>query len=84
MTGEGRFSLDMVKVFLYFLLNKTVITEMTEGIVGTLFIIVYMLLLRPNLMRLPTMWYVRPAKPQISLRIRAVYSEPFASRLNII
>ena len=23
-------------------------------------------------MRLPTMWYVQPAKPQISLRIRAV------------
>ena len=23
-------------------------------------------------MRFPTMWYVRPAKPQISLRIRAV------------
>ena len=23
-------------------------------------------------MRVPTMWYVRPAKPQISLRIRAV------------
>ena len=27
-------------------------------------------------MRLPTMWYVRPAKPQISLRICAVWSEP--------
>ena len=27
-------------------------------------------------MRFPTMWYVRPAKPQISLRIRAVWSEP--------
>ena len=27
-------------------------------------------------MRFPTMWYVRPAKPQISLRIRAVSSEP--------
>ena len=26
-------------------------------------------------MRFPTMWYVRPAKPQISLRIRAVLSE---------
>ena len=26
--------------------------------------------------RFPTMWYVRPAKPQISLRIRAVWSEP--------
>ena len=25
-------------------------------------------------MRFPTMWYVRPAKPQISLRIRAVWS----------
>ena len=23
-------------------------------------------------MRFPTMWYVRPAKPQINLRIRAV------------
>ena len=28
-------------------------------------------------MRFPTMWYVRQAKPQISLRIRAVWSEPF-------
>ena len=27
-------------------------------------------------MRFPTMWYVRQAKPQISLRIRAVSSEP--------
>ena len=27
-------------------------------------------------MRFSTMWYVRPAKPQISLRIRAVWSEP--------
>ena len=27
-------------------------------------------------MRFPTMWYVRPTKPQISLRIRAVWSEP--------
>ena len=27
-------------------------------------------------MRFPTLWYVRPAKPQISLRIRAVWSEP--------
>ena len=27
-------------------------------------------------MRFPTMWYVRPAKPQISLRRRAVWSEP--------
>ena len=27
-------------------------------------------------MRFPTIWYVRPAKPQISLRIRAVWSEP--------
>ena len=27
-------------------------------------------------MRFPTMWYVRSAKPQISLRIRAVWSEP--------
>ena len=27
-------------------------------------------------MRFPTMWNVRPAKPQISLRIRAVWSEP--------
>ena len=27
-------------------------------------------------MRFPTMWYVRPAKPKISLRIRAVRSEP--------
>ena len=27
-------------------------------------------------MRFPTMWYVRPAKPQISLRIRVFWSEP--------
>ena len=27
-------------------------------------------------MRFPTIWYVQPAKPQISLRIRAVWSEP--------
>ena len=27
-------------------------------------------------MRFPTMWYVRPTKPQISLRILAVWSEP--------
>ena len=27
-------------------------------------------------MRFPTMWYVRPAKAQISLRIRADCSEP--------
>ena len=27
-------------------------------------------------MRYPTMWYVRPAQPQISLCIRAVCSEP--------
>ena len=26
-------------------------------------------------MKFPSMWYVRPAKPQISLRIRAVWSE---------
>ena len=26
--------------------------------------------------RFPTMWYVRPAKPRTSLRIRAVWSEP--------
>ena len=28
-------------------------------------------------MRYPSMWYVRPAKSQISLRICAVWSEPF-------
>ena len=27
-------------------------------------------------MRFTTMWCVRPAKPQMSLRIRAVWSEP--------
>ena len=27
-------------------------------------------------MRFPTMWHVRPSKPQISLRISAVWSEP--------
>ena len=34
-------------------------------------------------MRFPTMWYVRPTKPQISLRKRAVLSA-FASPLNIL
>ena len=29
-----------------------------------------------HVMRFPTMWYVRPDKAQISLRIRAVWSEP--------
>ena len=29
-----------------------------------------------RVLRFPTMWYVRPAKPQISLRISAVWSEP--------
>ena len=27
-------------------------------------------------MKFPTMWYVRPAKPQISLHIGAVWLEP--------
>ena len=35
-------------------------------------------------MRFPTMWYMRPAKPQISLRIRAVWIRAFANRLNIL
>ena len=36
-------------------------------------------------MRFPTMWYMRPAKTQISLRIRTVWSEPLLySRLNIL
>ena len=35
-------------------------------------------------MGFPTMWYVRPAKPQISLRIRAGLIRDFASRLNIL
>ena len=30
------------------------------------------LLYEPECMRFSTMWYVQPAKPQISLRIRAV------------
>ena len=30
-----------------------------------------------GILRFPTMWYMRPAKPQISLHIRAVRSEPF-------
>ena len=33
--------------------------------------------------RFPTMWYVQPAKPQISLRIRSLI-RAFASRLNIL
>ena len=32
-------------------------------------------------MRFPTMWSVRPAKPQISLRIHAVRSEPLPAAL---
>ena len=35
-------------------------------------------------MRFPTMWYVRPAKPQISLHIRAYLIRAFACRLNIL
>ena len=31
-----------------------------------------LLIIMSKCMRFPTMWYVRPAKPQISLRIRAV------------
>ena len=34
-------------------------------------------------MRFPTMWYVRPAKAQISLRIRSLI-RAFSSRLNIL
>ena len=37
-------------------------------------ILLYTIDLSPD-MRFPAMWYVRPAKPQISLRIRAVRSE---------
>ena len=33
-------------------------------------------------MGFPTMWYVRPAMPQISLRICAVWSEPFRASIN--
>ena len=32
-------------------------------------------------MRCPTMWYVRPAKPQISTHIQAVWSEPLLASL---
>ena len=32
-------------------------------------------------MRFPTMWYVRPAKPQISLLISTVWSEPLLKSL---
>ena len=35
-------------------------------------------------MGFPTMWYVRPAKPQISLRIRADWSKPLPVSLNIL
>ena len=35
-------------------------------------------------MRFPTMWYVRPAKGETSLRISAVWLRAFASRLNIL
>ena len=40
------------------------------------FIFKHALLQMSHGMRFPTMWYVRQAKPQISLRIRAVWSEP--------
>ena len=43
--------------------------------IGTMFGISYWKNLS-QCMRFPTMWYVRPAKPQISLRIGAVWSEP--------
>ena len=32
---------------------------------------IHVTILMSHGMRFPTMWYVRPAKPQISLRIRA-------------
>ena len=35
-------------------------------------------------MRFPTMWYVRPAKPQICLRLPAGLLRAFASRLTIL
>ena len=44
-------------------------------VLSTHSILAYMFQMSPR-MRFPTMWYVRPSKPQISLRIRAVWSEP--------
>ena len=35
-------------------------------------------------MRFPTIWYVRPAKPQISLCVSHSLIRAFASRLNIM
>ena len=41
---------------------------------GPFFLIIYYDM--SQCMRFPTMWYVRPTKHQISLRIRTVWSEP--------
>ena len=38
--------------------------------------LLYFQIHRSQCMRFPTIYYVRPAKPQISLRIRASWSEP--------
>ena len=45
------------------------------------------LIIMSSNMRFPTMWYVRRAEPQISLHIRAVWSEPllaFEYSMNIL
>ena len=49
------------------------VTAYLAGQVGVL--ILFSVLVHVDMshdMRFPTMWYVRPAKPQISLRVRAV------------
>ena len=50
-----------------------VIVALLDLLISSIFV---MLNEMSQCMRFPTMLYVRPAKPQISLRIRAVWSEP--------
>ena len=45
--------------------------EIGRTSLGINIIIIMLLIISPD-MRFPTLWFVRPAKPQISLRLRAV------------
>ena len=59
--------------------NALLFANIPSGMTNVKHHVWYLYRLKTNMsydMRLPTMWYVRPAKPQISLRIRAVWSEP--------
>ena len=60
-----------VSKHLLFLLNTGHISYVICDI-GLFIVVTYFEIYMSQCMRFPTMWYVRPAKPQISLRIRAV------------